>query len=249
MPPEGAPRHDEWKVVALEFESRLARRIVRRDRDVRGWSACVGAALAVFLVVNFTSGSLGAPHTVIHVGTQSSVATYLGQYDGKTNVVMLGTIAAEDWVCVKMPFKGRLSDVTSISFSEFISQLGGDEPLEPYVVVKLTEGRTLVCHPQQSYASGDWWLPVSEWQLRDTVSKGKWTAASVDGGATTMTFAECQGILGAANVLSVNLYVGCWETSDPFACYVGDFSVNGQAVSLSNAGRCVGSNNEMPTGF
>jgi hypothetical protein len=235
-------------VVALEFESRLARRVARRDRNIKGWSAYLGTAAAVFLVINFTAGSLGATHAVIHVGTQDSVAKYLGQYDGKTNVVMLGTLSVDDWVCVKVPFKGRLSDIQSISFSLFISRPGGEIPLEPFVVIRMTEGRNLVCHPPLSYESGDWTLPVSEWQLREVVAKGKW-AASPDDASSTMAFGEWQAALGNANVLSVNLYVGAWETSAPYVCYVGDLSINGHSIALSNAGRCAGSNGDMPEGF
>lgn len=233
----------------MEFESRLARRIAGRDRNVKGWSACLGAVLAVFLVVNFTSGSLGAPHAVIHIGTQNSVAKYLGQYDGNARVIMLGTLTVEDWVCVKMPFNGRLSDVESISFSEFISRPGGQDPLEPYVVIKMNEGRNLVCHPPLSYAPGNWSLPVSEWQLRDTVTKGKWTAAPTDEESSAMTFDAWQGMMGDANVLSVNLYVGNWETATSYLCYVGGLSINGQPIGLANAGRCSGPTAEMPAGY
>lgn len=233
----------------MEFESRLARRVERRARKTGSWTAYLGTAAAVFLVVNFTAGSLGAPSAVVHVGTQDSVAKYLGLYDGKTSVIMLGTVSVDDWVCVKVPFKGRLSDVQSISFSVFVSRPGGDAPHEPFVVVRMTEGRNLVCHPPLSYEAGDWTLPVSEWQLREVVVKGVWTDTPTDGASSVMSFDGWQATLGNANVLSVNLYVGAWETTSPYVCYVGDLSVNGHCIGLSNAGRCASSNGEMPEGF
>lgn len=249
LPGDGAPRCLAWKVVALEFESRLARKIVRGDRSNKGWPACLGVVLAIFLVINFVSGSLGASNAVIHIGTKNSVAKYMGQFDGKANVLMLGTISAEDWICVKVPFKGRLSDVVSISFSDFIYRPGGDDPLEPYVVIRMSEGRNLVCHPPSSYGSEDWYLPVSEWQPRDTVAKGKWSAAPVEEGSPVMTFREWQNSLGNANVLSVSVYVGAWETASSYVCYVGDLTINGQSIGLSNAARCAGPNEAMPAGF
>jgi len=236
-------------LVALEFESELARRIVRRDRDVKGWSACVGAVLAVVLVVNFTSGSLAAPRAVVHVGTHDAIAQYMGQYDSKSSVMMLSLQSAEDWVCIKVPFKGSLSDLTKVSFSEFVSSTGGEDSPEPYVVIRMTEGRNLVCHPSDSYAGGDWWLPLSEWQLRDTVAKGMWMLAPTTADSPRLQLAEWQTSLGSANVLSINLYVGCWNISYPYISYVGDLVVNSDFVGLSNIGRCTGSSMDLPAGF
>ncbi|MGQ9588573.1 MAG: hypothetical protein ACUVT7_09385 [Thermoplasmata archaeon] len=126
----------------------------------------------MFLVLTVNSSSLAAPSATIHVGSQSSVAKYMGQFDGNSNVMMLGASSVQDWVCIKVPFKGGLADIRSISFSDFIAQTGGGS-FEPYVVLKLTEGKYLICHPQYSYADGTWSLPEFTWGDRDTVAKGK----------------------------------------------------------------------------
>jgi hypothetical protein len=236
-------------VVALEFESRLARRIVGRHQRNKVLLTYAGAAVAIFLVVNFTTGSLGAPHAVIQIGSHNSIAKYLGQYDGRPGVLMLGVQSAEDWVCVKLPFKGRLADVSSISFSEFVDSPGGMDSLEPYVVIRMSEGRTLVCHPSDSYVSGEWWLPLSEWQFRDMAVKGRWTLAPVGADSTVMTLSDWQVTLGTANVMSINLYTGSWDISSPFISYIGDLAINGNHVSLSNLGRCSGSPADLPQGF
>jgi hypothetical protein len=203
----------------------------------------------VFLVVNFTSGSLGAPHAVVQIGSHDSIAKYLGQYDGKTCVMMLGVQSLDDWVCVRLPFKGRLTDVGSISYSEFVDSAGGADSLEPYVVIRMSEGRNLVCHPSDSYASGEWRLPLSEWQSRDMVGMGKWSLAPVGPDSVLLSLSAWKANLGGANILSINLYTGAWDLSSPFISYIGDLEVNGDRVCLSNIGRCSGSQNDMPQGF
>jgi len=50
-------------------------------------------------------------------------------------------------------------------------------------------------------------------------------------------------------VLSINLYVGCWNISYPYISYVGDLVVNSDFVGLSNIGRCTGSSMDLPAGF
>ncbi len=236
-------------VIALEFESRLAGRIVGRHQRNKVWIAYAGAAVAIFLVVNFTSGSIGAPHAVIQIGSHNSIAKYLGQYEGRSSVLMLGVQSVEDWVCVKLPFKGRMADVSSISFSEFVDTAEGMDSTEPYVVIRMSEGRNLVCHPSDSYASGEWWLPLSEWQFRDMAVKGKWSLAPAGADSTLMTLSAWQVTLGSANVISINLYMGSWDIHSPFISYIGDLAVNGDRVCLSNLGRCSGSPADLPQGF
>ena len=236
-------------MVALDFESVLARRIARKDNGWKGWLTYMGAAITVFLIVNLTSGSLAAPHAVIHIGSQNSMAKYMGQFDGKANVIMLGVLSANDWICVKLPFKGHLSDIESISYSEFVCQPDGQEALEPYTVIRMNEGRDLVCHPEDSYSTGEWKLPVFEWQSRDIVAKGFWSLAPTEADSLLQPLSEWISVMGDGNVLSINLYVGAWDVSSPYQCYVGDLSVNGVSSRLSNAGRCTGPTAELPTGF
>jgi len=233
----------------LKFESKLAGRIVQRKNGHKGWFAIFGAVFAVFLVLNVTSGSIAGDHAVIQLGSKSSVARYLGQFDGKSNVIMLGAISSLDWVCVKIPFKGHLSDVKSIAFSEFVAQSGGLEALEPFVVIKLTEGRSLACDPVSSYPRGVWDLPLLEWQLRDTVSKGSWIYATPDSKSASAPLGTWIGTIGDPNVLGISLLMGHWNISSTYQCYIGDLAVNGNLVGLSNAARCCGSLSDLPPGF
>ena len=203
----------------------------------------------MFLVLNVTSGSIAGEHAVIQIGSKSSVARYLGQFDGKSNVLMLGAISASDWICVKIPFKGELSEIRSIAYSEFVAQTGGQEALEPYIVLKLTEGRTLICNPVNSYSNGTWDLPLMEWQLRDTASKGIWTYSTADAKSSTAPLITWIRMMGDVNALSVNLYIGRWNISSPFQCYVGDLAINGFVVDFSNCARCVGPPADLPPGF
>ena len=233
----------------MKFESTLAGRIAQRKGGYKGWLAILGAVFAVFLVLNVTSGSIAGQHAVIQLGSKSSVARYLGQFDGKSNVMMLGATSSLDWICVKVPFKGHLSDVRSVSFSEFVAQAGGIEALEPYIVLKLTEGRSLICNPVSSYSDGTWDLPLLEWQLRDAASKGTWIYAAPDAKSTTAPLITWIRTMGDANVLSVNMYIGQWNLSSPYQCYIGELRVNDNKIDLSNAARIGGSLADLPTGF
>lgn len=236
-------------MIALEFESRLAGRIVHRNGGRKGWLAILGALFAVFLVLNVTAGSMAGSNAVIQLGSKSSVARYLGQFDGKANVMMLGAVTTIDWICIKVPFKGRLSDLRSISFSEFVAQSGGAEAFEPYVVLRLTEGRSLICDPVASYSNGTWDLPLLEWQLRDAANKGAWTFTAPDARTTTAPLITWIRTMGDTNVLSVCLLIGHWDISSPYQCYVGDLTVNDRRIDLSNAARVKGSLADLPPGF
>ena len=233
----------------MKFESTLAGRIAHGNSGYKGWIAVLGALFAVFLVLNVTSGSIAGQQAVIQLGSKSSVARYLGQFDGRSNVMMLGATSSIDWICVKTPFKGHLSDVRSVAFSEFVIQTGGLEALEPYIVIKLTEGRSLICNPVSSYSNGTWDLPLLEWQQRDAASKGAWTYAAPDAKSTTAPLIAWIREMGDANVLSVNVYIGQWSISSPYQCYVGDLAVNDNKIDLSNAAKIRGSLSDLPTGF
>lgn len=202
----------------------------------------------VFLVLTVNSSSLAAPSAAVHLGSQNSVAKYMGQFDGNSNVMMLGASTAQDWVCIKTPFKGRLSDIQSISFSDFIAQTGGGS-YEPYVVLRLTEGKHLICHPEYSYADGTWSPPEFTWGNRDTVANGKWVFAPVETQSMIVPLATWVGWLGDREVLSIAVYIGSWEISQPFQCYVGNFVVNGELMDIANAKRFANSNSELPPGF
>jgi hypothetical protein len=233
----------------LDYESRLARRIASRKNTWRAWLTYLGAAMTIFIVMNLASESLAAPHAVIHIGTRSSFAMYLGQFDGEQNAMMLGVLSIGDWICLKLPFKGHLSDLSSLSFSEFVSKSPGQYSLEPYAVIRMSEGKNLVCHPTDSYASEDWTLPLFEWQARELATKGMWRFAPTDTESLLLPLSEWLTMIGDGNVLSINLYVGCWDIASPYQCYIGDITVNGCSIDLSNAGRCTGSISEMPLGF
>ena len=236
-------------VNALKFESTLAIRIVDRKSNCRSLMAVVGALFAVFLVLNFTSGSMAGDQAVIQLGSKSSVARYLGQFDGRANVMMLGAMSSIDWICIQIPFKGHLSDVKSIAYSEFIAQVGGEEALEPYLVLRLTEGRSLVCNPVSSYSNGTWNLPLLEWQTRDAATKGTWTFSNSEAKSTATPLTTWVRAIGDANVLSINLFIGRWSISFPYQCYVADLSVNDKRIDISNAARIRGSLSDLPLGF
>jgi len=233
----------------LKFESRLAGRIADRRNDYKGWLAIVGALFAVFLVLNVSSGSIAGNQAVVQLGSKSSVARYLGQFDGKTNVMMIGTMCSVDWICVKVPFKGHLSDVNSIAFSEFVALAGGPEAFEPYVVLRLTEGRSLVCNPVSSYTNGTWDLPLLEWQARDAATKGTWIYTTPETKSTTAPLVTWIRTMGDSNILSVDILVGRWSISSPYQCYIGDLTINDNKIDISNSARIKGSISDLPVGF
>ena len=90
---------------AMRFESELAERVVSKkaSRNLRKtYASLVGI---VFIVLTLTSSTTAVPQSVIHVGTNDSVAKYLGPFEGKSNVIMVGVSSIDDWVCIKVPFK------------------------------------------------------------------------------------------------------------------------------------------------
>jgi hypothetical protein len=162
--------------------------------------------------------------------------------------MMLGTTTCDDWICVKVPFKGRLSDLKSISFSLFVAQPGGTIQ-EPCIIVKLSEGKRLICDPVSSYENGTWYLPLLEWQLRDVASRGTWTYTIGDTNSATAPLTTWILQMGDSNVLGIDLLVGRWTIEGNYQCFIGDLSVNGKAVDLSNAARAKGSLTDLPPGF
>ncbi len=232
----------------MGFESKLASRIAAKRHDGRLWKAFASFATVIFIVLTLTSSTLATPQAVIHLGTQTSVAKYFGAFDGHDNVVMLGALSSDDWVSIKVPFKGQLSDLESIVYSEFLVQTG-DLQVEPYVVLKLPEGRYLVCHPESSYASGQWSLPYFSWQMRDTVSHGKWQIAPVETQSMTTSLDTWIWMIGDEDVISVSILIGGWELAKPYQCYLGDLAINGKMIDIANAGRGSGVNEELPLGF
>ena len=232
----------------MEFQSGLAKRIASKKKGkVKAWSTYLGLIFVVFIVLTLTSSTTAAPSVVIRIGTQSSFAKYLGNYEYSSDVLQVGIKSQTDWVYIKVQFNGKLSEITSISFSDNILQSGG-LVVEPYVVIKLTEGKTLVCNPCNSYDLG-WSLPWSEWQSRDTVSKGRWTVAPVETKSLLQPLESWMNIFGDRQVTNIYIYVGTWTISSPFQCYIGDFAVNGVHIDIANAKRCLGPSSELPVGF
>lgn len=233
----------------VKFESRLAARIAARKDDKKTLKSVVSFVGIVFIVLTLTSSTMATPQAVIQLGSKNSVAKYMGQFDGKANVVMLGAISVQDWVSIKVPFKGHLSDIESISYSAFISQTGGSDNLEPYVVIKMPEGKYLVCYPGDSYSAGLWSLPYFTWQVRDTVSHGKWVIAPAKTESLVLPFGFWASMIGDCDVLSVSIHLGGWDIANPYQCYLGDFAINGKAIDVANAGRFAGSSADLPPGF
>ncbi len=230
----------------MKFESRLAERIHERKGTGRPWKPYAAFAGIVFIVFTLTASSLAGSQAVVHLGTQSSVAKYMGQFEGAANVVMIGLSGPGDWVSVKIPFRGGLSDLQSISFSLFVVQTGGDQPLEPYVVLRLPEGKSLLCKPQDSYSTSNWSVPYLSWQSRDLVAFGKWTVAPAPTQSLLAPLDTWTGILDDAQVISVMVCVGPWDIADHYQCYLGDLAVNGKLADLANAGRISGPSKDLP---
>lgn len=232
----------------MEFQSGLARKIASRGKGkVKAWTTYLGLIFVVFIVLTLTSSTTAAPSVVIHIGTQSSFAKYLGNYEYSSDVLQIGVKSPADWVCIKVQFNGKLSELSSISFSDDILQTGGIV-VEPYVVIKMTEGKTLVCNPCDSYGLG-WSRPWSEWQVRDTGSKGMWRVAPVETKSLLQPLESWMTIFGDRQVTQIFIYIGTWTISSPFQCYIGDFAINGVHVDVANAKRCLGSSTELPVGY
>jgi len=230
----------------MRFESELAERVVSKkaSRNLRKtYASLVGI---VFIVLTLTSSTTAVPQSVIHVGTNDSVAKHLGHFEGKSNVIMVGVSSIDDWVCIKVPFKGRISDLKSISFSDYIAQSGGAQ-LEPCVVLKLSEGKSLVCCPESSYASGVWSFQTMTWLSRDAVTQGKWVVAPVETESMLAPLTMWMMMIGDRSVISVSIYVGGWDISGQYQCYLGDFSINGIMIDFANMARKAGTTQEWPT--
>ena len=224
---------------AMRFDGKLAERVASKKapRNLRRTYASM--ASIVFIVLTLTSSTTAVPQSIIHVGTNDSVAKYLGPFEGKSNVIMVGVSSIDDWVCIKVPFKGRISDLKSISFSDSIAQSGGAQ-FEPYVVLKLPEGKSLVCYPESSYASGVWSFQIMTWQSRDAVNQGKWVVAPVETESMLAPLTMWITMIGDKSVISVLIYVGGWDISGQYQCYLGDFSINGIMIDFANMARKAG---------
>ena len=224
---------------AMRFDGKLAERVASKKtpRNLRRTYASM--ASIVFIVLTLTSSTTAVPQSIIHVGTNDSVAKYLGPFEGKSNVIMVGVSSIDDWVCIKVPFKGRISDLKSISFSDSIAQSGGAQ-FEPYVVLKLPEGKSLVCYPESSYASGVWSFQIMTWQSRDAVNQGKWVVAPVETESMLAPLTMWITMIGDKSVISVSIYVGGWDISGQYQCYLGDFSINGIMIDFANMARKAG---------
>jgi len=233
----------------VKFESTLAKKITSKRNGKRSWLVYAGLVGAVFLVLNLNAISIAEPQAVIHMGSRGAVAKYLGQFDGIQSVMMLGATSSEDWICIKVPFKGRIGDLSSISFSEFVIQTGGSDSLEPYVVLKLSQGMCLICKPSYSYDTGVWDLPFSEWQSRDTVTKGKWSYAAEDTRVQIVSLETWVATIGNRQVTSVCVYMGNWDLSSPYQCYIGGLAINEKPIDLANAVKITGSKIDLPPGF
>lgn len=229
----------------MGFESRLAERIASKkaSRSPRKtYSIMVGVVL---IVLTLTSATTAVPQSVIHVGTNDSVARYIGAFDGKSNVIMVDLTCSDDWVSIKVPFKGRISDLESISFSDNITQSGGTQH-EPFVVLRLSEGRSLICFPESSYAGGVWSFQTMIWQSRDAVTQGKWVVAPVETESMLAPLTMWEMMIGDKSVISVSIVVGGWDISEQYQCNLADFSINGIMMDLANAARKTGTAQESP---
>jgi len=227
----------------LKFESELAARIAARKDDKKTLRSVASFVEIVFIVLTLTSSTTAVPQSVIHVGTHDSVAKYLGPFEGKSNVIMVGVSSIDDWVCIKVPFKGRISDLKSISVSDYIAKSGGAQ-LEPYVVLKLSEGKSLVYYPESMYASCVWSFQTMAWQSRDAVTQGKWVVAPVDTESMLAPLTMWTTMIGDSSVISVSIYVGGWDISGQYQCYLGDFSINGIMIDFANMARKAGTTQE-----
>lgn len=233
--------------MGMGFESRLAYRISSRKDTKRGWRTYAGFVGVIFIVITLTSSTLAVPQATIHTGTKTSVVKYLGQFDCCSNVLMVGAMTSSDWICIKVPFKGRLADLQSISFSEFVSLTGGVQA-EPFVVLKLQKGTFLVCHPELSYVTGEWSLPYFSWQSRDTVAKGKWNTGAL-ASADLNTLPAWAEMLGNPEVIMISIFVGKWDLTSPYQCYLGDFAINGKLIDLANMRMVSTGGWDLPAGF
>jgi hypothetical protein len=240
-----APGHAGGEVRALRFESRLAESVASKKapRTIRKTYAILVGIVFIFLTL--TSSATAVPQSVIHVGTNDSLARYVGLFEDKSNVVTVGVFSVDDWVCIKVPFKGRISDIKSISFSSFITQ-SGDAQHEPYVMLKLPEGKSLICHPESSYSGGEWSFQTMTWQSRDVVAQGKWVVAPVKTESMLAPLSMWLTMIGDRSVISVSVYVGCWDIAGEYQCYLGDFSINGIVIDFANMARKAGTTLECP---
>lgn len=234
----------------MGFESGLAARVARKQGQSWPWKRIGSVALIVFIVLTLTASTTASSQAVIQLSHNNSYAKYMGLFDGKANTVMVGTVSIDGWVVLKLPFKGYVSDLRSISFSEFISQTGGtDLCLEPYVVLKLPRGNSLVCYPGECYANGEWTLPYFNWQLRDTVAKGQWVDPSAEYKVSTMSLDSWADALGDPSVIQILIVIGGWDISKPYKVYLGDVSVNGDLIDLANAKKTRSGSGDAPLVF
>ena len=229
----------------MEFESRLAKRIVERKNGRTPLRAGLVAFGALAIVLTLASAGIGSSQGVIMVSSKTSLAEFLGTFDGVQNVIMIEVSTSQDLVAIKTPLKGHLSGLDAISYKLFVSQTGGDGPHEPFVVIKLTAARSLICQPTDSYAAGGWSLPFLEWQLRDVVAGGLWTLKPSSGLPLLAPLTTWIANLGDPQVVGLSVVAGHWQTPNPFECDLGDLSVNGVSIGIANAKRTTGSITEL----
>lgn len=222
----------------MRFESRLAARIAAKRHQEWPWRKIAGAAFIVFIVLTLTASTSASAQASIHMSSKNAAAHYMKNFDEKHNVLLIGTSSSQGWVTVKVPFRGHLSELQEVSFSEFLVSTGGMvETPEPYVVVKLPRGNNLVCHPEMSYSDAGWSLPYFMWQLRDTISDGKWTQAPSAKDSEATSLVSWASSMQDPSVMQIVIVVGGWQIENPYKVYIGDLSVNGSLVDLSNAKR------------
>lgn len=222
---------------AVEFESALARGISGRRRERKPAKAIVGTVAALAVVLCMALATLGSSQAVLLIESKSSVAVYMGTYDGVKNVLFIQVATPDDLVAVKTPVGGHLSELASVSYKLFVSQTGGSGAVEPYVVIKLTGARSLICQPTDSYSPDGWSLPYLEWQTRDVAANGMWTLRPVVGLPVLMPLQDWIATLGDPHVISVTIIAGHWQTMTPVQLYMGDFGINGVQIGLANAKR------------
>ena len=220
----------------MRFKSKLAERIASKRDGKRSWKTYACLVGAIFIVVNLAAVSLAAPSAVIHVGSKTTVVEFLGSYDGKTNVISFSLTMDTDSAYIRIPFKGHLSDLYSLSFSERVEQTGGGI-FEPYIVLLMPGDQCLVCHPQDSYESAGWYLPTFEWQSRNLASFGLWSTPSSISASSLKYLSEWTVSLGDPQIIAVQLSIGQWDLSQSYSSLLGDLSINGNLMNIANAKR------------
>ena len=227
-----------------QFASILARKMNHRGRSPRGWSCYAGLVGTLVILVAMDFSAFAAPHAVIKLGSRESVVETLGTYEGRSDVLFVEVSSSSDWVCIRLPFKGKMSELKSIHYSVLPPGDATGQQREPYILLKLTESKALVCRPQYS-SSGTWSFVARQWQERDAAHDGLWVIA--DSGVVSLVrpLPAWIDIISDRCAVAISICIGPWDISEPSPWYLGDVSVNGVPMDLSNAARAPGTREDL----